>query len=356
MNPFDGKKVLHHVPYWSEMENGVIPPPVLVTLDPTHVCNLRCKWCNSGETISNKAGARQYTEEVIEELPGFLADWGVKAVCIAGGGEPMLHDLLHRLIERLVYAQIEVGLVTNGTRIASASLDTYNALAKCRWVGVSVDAGTSETYERTKGWDIFPKVIQGMRRLREHAPQLEITYKYLVYPYNILEMPHAAQIADDIGCTYFHARPAGVTWVDIKKDQDRRTFFARPDVELGVRLLNAIAENKWKRVKVVNTPGKFDEQTWSVLHNFNSCHAVGMTCAIQANGRVSLCCDRRGDPRVELCEWKNLHDITEAWGGPRHLDILRNIDLDECPRCTYAPHNRLYEMFVKRDDTCKNFI
>lgn len=352
MNPFDGSKVLYHVPTWAQMEKGIIPPPVLVTLDPIHRCNLNCAWCNSNATIE-KGGAK-YSERQILRLPTTLSKWGVKAVCIAGGGEPMLHPRLHDLINGLIDNGIEVGIVTNGTMLLKE--ECIDALGRCRWVGVSVDAGNAYGYKERKGKELFDLVIGGMEQLRSAHPDLEITYKYLIYPSNILEIPQAVTVAERIGCTYFHARPAGVTWKDITTSPDLKSYFDPHEVQLGVNLLNAVSKNKWKKVHVVNTPGKFTRQTWAVAHDFERCYAVGMTCAIMANGTVGLCCDRRGDPRVELCKWEDPGDILAAWGSEQHKKILRNIDLSHCPRCTYAPHNKLYAAFVTRDDTCKDFI
>ena len=351
LNPFDGMKVLYHEAYWSSISLGNIPPPILVTLDPINRCNLRCVWCNSEEMISHNG--ELYSEEQIKALPPALKAWGVRAVCIAGGGEPTIHPLLSDLIFDLVDHDIEVGVVTNGTRL----LDHNEALSRCRWVGVSVDAGSKETYHAQKGLDRFDKVIRNISELRKMYPALEITYKFLIHPKNILEIPRAAQIADEIGCTYFHARPAGVTWEDIRKNPETRTLFSLPEVELGVRLLNAVAENTWpKGLKVVNTPGKFTDHTWAIDHGFALCHAVGMTCAIMPNGVVGLCCDRRGDPRVELCHWEKPEDFIRVWGSDEHLKILKSIKMAECPRCTYAPHNKLFEAFVIRDDTCVDFL
>jgi len=49
--------------------------------------------------------------------------------------------------------------------------------------------------------------------------------------------------------------------------------------------------------------------------------------------------------------------VLAAWGSQRHWQILRSIKLSECPRCTYAPHNALYEEFLDPEDqVCKDFI
>ena len=47
-NPFNSYKLLVHVDRWREIRrNRPVPPPVLITVDPTNVCNYNCTWCNA---------------------------------------------------------------------------------------------------------------------------------------------------------------------------------------------------------------------------------------------------------------------------------------------------------------------
>lgn len=348
--PFDGRKTLYHVPYWAQMKRGVIPPPVLVTLDPINRCNLNCDWCNSSATIEK--GGPMFSDEVIESLPRVLSDWGVRAVCIAGGGEPLLHARIGDLIEGLVDAGVEVGVVTNGTRIGDANIE---ALGRCRFVGISVDAGDAKVYRKLKGVDRFERVYLNMVRLRAAHPELEITWKVLLHPVNIHSMTRAAELADHIGCTFFHARPVGKAWNELGREE----FFTEDEVRLAVGIINMLSEHEWPNgLRVINTPQKFSPGKWAIHHPFNRCYAVGMTCGIQANGTVTLCCDRRGDKRVELCTWKEPGEVVKAWNSQRHHEILDSIDLRDCPRCTYTPHNSLFEDFERDlgDPSCRMFI
>ena len=47
-NPFNSNKLLAHVYRWRLIRRGrPLPPPVLITVDPTNVCNFDCVWCNA---------------------------------------------------------------------------------------------------------------------------------------------------------------------------------------------------------------------------------------------------------------------------------------------------------------------
>jgi MoaA/NifB/PqqE/SkfB family radical SAM enzyme len=346
MTPFEGQKALYWVRYWEPLLRGHIPPPVLVTLDPVGRCNLRCVWCN-GEAAISKSG-EAFDSETMEALPGFLAAWGVKAVCIAGGGEPLLHPHLSKLLAGLHAAGVEVGVVTNGTAINRHQ----GALGACRWVGVSVDAAAVDTYARLKGADALGKVLENIRALRRAWPKLEITYKYLIHPQNVKEISAAALQARGLGCNYFHARPAGVEWWQ----QGKETLFTLEQVARARAELQAARAHETAGFRVVGTLDKFTPNGWGKLHDFDRCWAVGMTCVISADHKAGLCCDRRGDEQMKLCDWETLADIRAAWGHYAHKRLIGNVDLSQCPRCTYAPHNRLFEAFAVRDDACRNFI
>lgn len=345
MHPFDGMKALYHVRYWEQMEHGRIPPPVLVTLDPITRCNLKCHWCNARVPMRKRA---EYSSNTIAAIPSMLQNWGVRAVCVAGGGEPLLHPEFSRLVFGLIDCGIQVGVVTNGTLIR----DHLEALSLCKWVGISVDAGNAQDYRDNKGADVFDSVCHGIGMVA--ATGVETTWKYLIHPNNMHGLYSAATKARELHCRYFHARPAGVTWDQISKKQ--RTLFTPGEVRQAVHMLDACAELAGPGFDVVNTPDKFAPINWAIHHGFETCRAVGMTCVIEANGEVGLCCDRRGDPKLKLMDFAAVEDIPRYWDSKRHWDLMSAVDLNDCPRCTYAPHNRLYERFINDAEVCKWFI
>jgi hypothetical protein len=70
-----------------------------------------------------------------------------------------------------------------------------------------------------------------------------------------------------------------------------------------------------------------------------------------------LCCDRRGDKKLLLEEnVTNPNQIAESWGSKKHWDLFRNLGLKSCPRCTYQPHNQIFEHVIKDDSMTYKFI
>lgn len=373
-NPFNSYKLLAHVEEWKRIRpNHPVPAPILVTVDPSNICNLDCKWCNAAY-IRNK-NKQMLSEIILMQIADYLPRWahqlrGVQAVCIAGGGEPLTNPHVGAFIDRLINNGIEVGVVTNGVLI-----DRFiEPLSKCTWVGVSVDAGTYETYEKNKGHNKFHTVIDNMSKLisysKEHntmlgsnLPAHGLSYKYLLYKDSGKEALIASHIAKDIGCKNIHFRPAGTPWDKIGDEKNLISFD-----EFDITVFNGMLEESMRLDSpdfgVYGITHKFDDQFQRANH-FSKCYAAFMTAVFEPPTidndypafTLGLCCDRRGDTKTELLQ--NCDEVTQinhAWGSLAHWNIHHAIQVSQCPRCTYQPHNEIYENVILRDSMTHKFI
>lgn len=376
-NPFNSFKLLAHVERWQYIAPPPkqAPHPVLVTIDPINTCNLNCHWCNSGKILENRN--KHLSSRIIERLPIFLSDWestyplrGVRAVCIAGGGEPTLHPALGILIRGLVNKGIEVGIVTNGTHISRFKEE----LSLCTWVGVSIDAGKNSTYKAIKGVDLMYDVLLQIEELNDYSKRMKkrlalpregygITYKFLLHPSNFTEIDLAARLAKRYGCRQLHIRPYGLPWFRLGNQESGSDykFSIEQKEEFETVLIRAREYFEDDSFKIYGITHKFDG-SFSINNNFQRCHALFMTGVIMPGEEpdtysFGLCCDRRGDRRMELISnQKNLYKIEEFWGGEEHWKIFNNLQVKSCPRCTYQPHNQIYEKVIKEDSMTWKFI
>lgn len=382
-NPFNSYKLLTQVHRWSHIKRGrTIPQPVLITVDPTNVCNFDCVWCNA-EFIRKKSKG-MLSEKMLTGLADFLPCWGegnhyyppgVEAVCIAGGGEPLLNSATSVFIDKVIANDIEVGLVTNGSMI-----DRYiDSLSQCTWVGVSIDAGSPGMFNKLKMLpqekDYFTRISNNIANLVDYSkrhnsrlgskhPAYGVSYKYLLYKDNICEMYQAAKIAKEIGCKNIHFRPAGTTWDKIGTNGE--ITFSNEDVLLFREQIAKILELDDATFGVYGITHKFNSQ-FERANYFAKCYAIFMTAVIMpAEERnasedsfvLGLCCDRRGDKKLELSrDILDVKDIQKLWGSRVHWDIHDRIMVDkECPRCTYQPHNEIYEQVILDDRMTYKFI
>jgi MoaA/NifB/PqqE/SkfB family radical SAM enzyme len=374
-NPYNSDKLLAQVYRWSLIREGeAIPQPSLVTVDPVYSCNLTCVWCNSESVIRRRRGLidREGFMKIADGLAGWKGspDWkkGVDAVCIAGGGEPLLNRDVGDFIVALVERGIDVGVVTNGYHI-----DRFiPQLALCTWVGVSVDAGSEETYTKLKGQPVYTKVCDNIRRLtaysRENKCRLGqdslgsgVSYKFLLYNGNSKEIIRAARMAKELGCRSFHLRPAGTPWDRLGSGKGfSLDEEVKKDLSACLESARAIEDESFG---VYGITHKFTNEL-TIANTFETCHAVFMTAVFippknheKGSFSVGLCCDRRGDESLEFTEsFRDFGSFEKNWGSKRHWEMHRGIDLSRCPRCTYQPHNQIFEHVVKKDNMTYKFI
>jgi len=381
-NPFNSHKLLVHVNTWKLIREGKpTPPPILITVDPTNVCNLNCTWCNA-EFIRMK-NKNSISRKALLSIADFLPRWGennnyhetgVKAICVAGGGESLLNPATGEFIDRVISNGIEVGVVTNGIYINN----NIDALSKCTWVGVSIDAATQKTYNKLKEYSLdnssFEKVLKNIEELVQYSkknntklgmshPAYGVSYKYLLHKDNIGEVYEATKIAKKIGCKNIHFRPAGTTWDKLGTKEE--IVFTKEDVKLFNDQINKAMKLDDENFNVYGITHKFNSQ-FEINNDFLKCYSIFMTAVISpAIGAdapkdaftVGLCCDRRGDEELELIRnATDPNEINNLWGGEKHWSIHDNIKVKQCPRCTYQPHNQIYEQVILNDSMTHNFI
>ncbi len=85
-NPFNSYKLLAQVERWKKIKRGrPLPPPVLITVDPSNICNLNCIWCNA--ELVRREWKSSLSEKALFEIADFLPYWSQGKVQIAKSRE-----------------------------------------------------------------------------------------------------------------------------------------------------------------------------------------------------------------------------------------------------------------------------
>jgi len=157
------------------------------------------------------------------KLINFLARWGVQAICFGGGGEPTLHSRLADAIQLTVSLNMEASVATNGISWDDSLLD---ALSLCRWVGISMDAATPQTYVIGRNKNLFHKAIDNMtalvRLVQKKKSGCDVAFKFLIFDYNQHEIYEACKLAKTLGVQDFHARPADFSHQGMGRKKNRQ--------------------------------------------------------------------------------------------------------------------------------------
>jgi MoaA/NifB/PqqE/SkfB family radical SAM enzyme len=349
-NPFNSIKAVAHVQYWQSIKQGIIPPPFFLSIDPSGICNYSCPFCNASHTLQSNPA--QLSIDDINDIMDLLKFWRTRAVCVGGGGEPLTNPHTGYLIDLLTHNGIDIGVVTNGSAI-----DRFmDPLSLCKWVGVSMNAGTADTHAKAMGCkpEDFDKVLKNIRSLvsyrKKHKTNVEVTYKYLIHPLNYKEIYEAARIAKEIGCDLIHIRPGDDPWFN----KGANEFALTPAQISESRALIDSARTKLEdsSFKVYGVSHKFDAD-WRPKKSFKNCYATLVQCLISSSAQIELCCDRRGYQGLILC---SVRDARDKWGGDKHKKMVEEIDVNQCPRCTYTHVNEIFENVVLDDRMLYDFI
>ena len=331
-----------------------LPPPVECNLDLVAECNLDCYFCITQRYLRTRreevGEMRTLPADYMLKLVDFLTAWGVRGLCISGGGESTLHKSLPDLILH-AKDKMDVAVVTNATLITDKLAE---ALMYCRWVAMSIDAADRQTYKAVKGRDYFDRAIAGVSKLtklrRQTNSSVDLCYKFLVLPENTSTIYEACKLSKELGVQDFHVRPVDFERGDIRGH--KQLNISREKVEEQFALCH---EEETKDFHVYTVTHKFDPE-FHVKHDFERCLATPLVIPILQDGNAYLCVDRKLEVhfRSGLC-YPNPENILSWWGGERHRQMIKSVNIEKCSRCTWSQYNRQIEETVLKDNMCLSF-
>ncbi len=362
-NPFNSDKGLmwyeryEKILAWYKGEkNAKLPPPIELSIDPICSCNLDCFYCNSQRYLefdktlvpAGKKLSKRYMQDLIE----FGSKWGIRGVCLGGGGESLLNQDCWGLPSFSSARKLTSAVVTNGTIMSG---DIARQLLYCQWVAFSVDAADSEVYQKVHGVDLFDKVIDNIKFLvnanQEHK-HVDIAFRFLLLPENSHQIMDACALARELGVKNFHVRPV---------DFERKDFKLGRKLDLEIDKIQdqyALCHSmETEDFRVFTATHKFDDK-FKPVHKFNKCLASSLLLQCCTDGYCYACVDHRVEERFKLGAFYNIPSrgktnpeiILTWWGSDAHRELVRSIKPDEeCGRCTLAEYNRQIEEVVERD-------
>lgn len=157
----------------------------------TDGCNLRCPYCYAS---SEKCLPGELATAESLDLVSQVADLGAGTIVFTGG-EPMLRKDLFQIVEHARDSGLKANIITNATMIRTAA--TARRFADLfGLVTVSLDGGTAETHDRTRGKGAFARTRKAVRLLNDAGVAPAINH--IVTSQNIDELEDFASFLDGI--------------------------------------------------------------------------------------------------------------------------------------------------------------
>ena len=350
MNSFNSWKGLLYGPWYKAIADRQFLPPIEASIDMVQHCNLACNHCNAGRYIRGQEVKNFMDDDHAMNLIKFLGKWGIKATCFGGGGEATLHKKLPDALRLSREVGMQTAVITNGTVLTDDLLDAYPA---CRFISVSIDAGTSATYETYKGANLFNHVLNNVskmvHKINNVKTNTDICYKFLITEGNQAEIYNACLLARQLGVRDFYARPADYNHQGIAADCKKSYDY---DLKLINDQFEACKDLETDDFRVFTVTHKYNNN-FTPKKNFSQCYGAPVCIQICPDGNVYFCVDTRHIEFYKLGEhYPNPENILNFWGGKKHQELVFETGQKGCTsRCTYGPYcKQCEELFIKDTD------
>src|SRR5262245_47728004 len=208
---------------WHIVREGGLPnAPKQVQVILSDTCNQNCHFCayrmdgySSNELFVGDSPLAKYgtnNPQRVMPSPRALAlldecsRLGVEALQFTGGGEPTVHKDHEAIFAKALDLGFKCALVSNGLKWSDRLIKEI--LPRFSWVRVSLDAGTAETYARTRQTpkDNFGRVLLHVARLaaeiKSQGSDCVLGVGYVVTPENWEEVAIATNLIREAGARY----------------------------------------------------------------------------------------------------------------------------------------------------------
>lgn len=157
-----GSKLFYHQEAMQKLRDGK-GMPIVSHILATDVCNFKCAFCS----VQYREGDALKMSEITQYLDQLIT-FGLKAVILSGGGNPILYKCpetkvgFNELVEAIHSRGLEIGLITNGMKMkqypcgrTSWLTVTPETLDKLTWVRISL-AGWDHPQNECETPDLDP--------------------------------------------------------------------------------------------------------------------------------------------------------------------------------------------------------
>lgn len=310
--------------HWMQNRDNKILLPAQVDIDLTNICNQDCYYCNSASHRAAAPVQKKYTEYI--DLLDKLVTWRkhspnsygtTHTITYPGGGEPTVLSGYEHVIEHTIDHGFLTSITTNGSKL-DRLLDSVpvNKLRKIAWIGIDIDAGTEDLYEKIRrsltSKSLFNRVKENARELINAG--VNVDFKCLINPYN------DNQEAIDNLFSYV-------------KEVNGRMLYFRP----------VIYENRAHDITgqikswIEQASQRTDVPYWintdkTPPRTYKRCHQMYHFPVFCAEGYIYVCCDNKGNPQFSIGRWDQ-DDFRDIWLSEMHHDIYRKTNVSLCKPC-----------------------
>jgi wyosine [tRNA(Phe)-imidazoG37] synthetase (radical SAM superfamily) len=339
--------------------------PLSINLDLTTACNFRCPHCVDSKIINT--GKILDTEEIKQSIDT-LKSHGLMSVILLGGGEPTLHRDFEEIVRHLKNRGMQIGIVTNGSRLNHIKKIT-EILEEKDWLRISIDAASEKTFVRShnpKNNINLETILSNAREFKELNPRISMGYSFVIVwegiyingqelcP-NIDEISEAVRLAKAYCFDYISFKPC-LLRLDVSQ---KESLFDPPDKKREKKVIEEIKSNLQKAKQIangkinilesVNLSALISNKVHELKRQPRTCHAQFFRTVVIPSG-IFHCPAFRGDDKAKISEFNGYNGENKFNDTQQNLaHSIVNFDAEkECSviACFYHYLNWWIENFI----------
>ncbi len=308
--------VLKGYPYW-------------LTVDPTNICNLECRFCPTGQ----KRGSRPQKimdmslyKSIMDKIGKYLL-----YVEFCNWGEPLLNKNMAKMIKIAKEYEAQTFLSTNLNVNLTENLAEELVKSGLDRMTISLDGASQETYEiyrKNGNIDLVFKNVKlladAKKKLNSKTPHLH--WQFLVFKHNEHEIEIAKQMSKNIGVNDigFTAPFCDVSWASTIDKYN-----------------NYLVKEESNKEEVVfkNADKQLCNWLWDAI-------------TINADGSISPCCSVE-DKKDDFEEFDSNKDFSEIWNSPNYVQARKYVlnrektDFENiCTKCNHIGASNHRNIFI----------
>ncbi|MFQ5863286.1 MAG: adenosyl-hopene transferase HpnH [Candidatus Brocadiales bacterium] len=272
--------------------------PLVLMLEPTHLCNLSCKGCGRIIEFSDNSNLLS-----VEECLGAAEECGAPVVSVTGG-EPLLHPQIDEIIKGLMDMGRYIYLCTNGLLLA----ETLDRLEPSNYLNINVHIdGLESTHDEITAHEgSFKQAIEAIKKAKTLGFRV-CTNTTLYLDTKPEEIEELFTCLEGLGVDGMLVSP-GFSFVDNADD----IFLTREQIQKRFRFIYELS----KKHKLLNTPLYLKFLT----------------------GQKKLRCTPWGNPTRNTLGWKSPCYLITDKHFPTYKELMEKTDWEyyrsgKDPRC-----------------------
>ncbi len=303
--------------------------PFAVLVDLTNSCNLNCPWCIDKYA---RFGKEIPTKRMLDLLDEFKS-MGILSIVYFGGGEPLIHPGINEILTKTAKLEIDYAINTNGIVLDKV----VTVVGKtCSWTRVSWDAGTSATYQKMHGKDLFDKVRINTGKLAIVAKGT-VGISFVVMKDNVRDISKAAKIAREIGCDFIQFKPE---YTPLKSNQRLIRYYddlLLPEIKRELKTAQKEETDKLSVLITGSLNAILDKKVLNQNKQYSYCAAQQFIPLITPHG-VYVCPNWRGAKKMRVGDILN-ESFKKIWEGNKRMQVIKNLNCAKDCKLYCLRHN-----------------